>query len=79
MKKNIVKVLITIILLLAGLILLTYFRLFGIHFLGINISAEAVNVFVDSMGTYLYFTYASIVFLMVWGFWIGRAIKNKSK
>ncbi len=65
--KKLIKILITIILLIAGLILITYFRMFGIHFLGINISKEAVNVFIDSVGTYFYFTYVAIILLVVWG------------
>lgn len=77
--KKIIKIIITIVLLVAGLILLTYFRLFGIHFLCIHISSEAVNVFVDSMGTYFYFTYVAIILLVFWGFWIGRAIFKKKK
>ena len=76
--KKLFKIIITIILLVAGLILLTYFRLHGIHILGLHISAEAVNVFVDSMGTYFYFIYAAVIILIVWGLWFGRTVfKNK--
>lgn len=77
--KKAVKIIITLVFLIVGLLALTYFRIHGIHFLGLNVSAEEVNIFVDSMGTYLYSAYVAILLFCIWGFWIGKAIRKKDK
>ncbi len=82
MKKTIfliLKIITTISIILSGLILLTNWRLNGIHIFGINISAEQVNMFVDSSGSYLYLAFVAIVVLIFWGIWIGRRAISKKK
>ena len=82
MKKNIsliLKIILTISVILSGLIALTNWRLNGIHIFGLNISAEQVNMFVDSSGSYLYLAYVAIVILIIWGVWIGRRVIAKKK
>ncbi len=75
MKKFIttaIKVIIAAALMISGLIALTIWRLKGIHFFGIYITPEQVNMLVDSAGTYVYIVYVAIVLLVVCGYWIGR-------
>ncbi len=82
MKKTIffiIKIITTISIILSGLILLTNWRLNGIHVFGLNISAEQVNMFVDSSGSYLYLAFVTIVILIFWGIWIGRRAISKKK
>ena len=72
------KIIITISLILSGLVALTAWRLNGIQIFGLEISAEQVNMFVDSSGTYLYLIFVALVILIVWGIWIGkRAIRKE--
>lgn len=81
MKKYIIltiKIVITVFLIIAGLLILTEWRLYGIHLLGLYVPASQVNMFVDSAGTYLYIVFVALVILIVWGVWIGRrVIKRK--
>ncbi|MCM1196702.1 MAG: hypothetical protein NC310_06515 [Roseburia sp.] len=82
MKKSIsliLKIILTISVILSGLVALTNWRLNGIHMFGINISAEQVNMFVDSSGSYLYLAFVAIVILIIWGVWIGRRAIAKKK
>lgn len=81
MKKNIyyiLKIIITISLILSGLIALTNWRLNGIHIFGWDVSAEQVNMFVESSGSYLYLAYVATVILIIWGIWIGRKVVKKT-
>ena len=76
--RKAIKILLTIIFCIGGLLLLTYFRLNGIHIFNLNISADAVNAFVDSAGTKIYAVWISFVVLIFWGFWLGRWIAKKT-
>ncbi|MDE7264520.1 MAG: hypothetical protein K2N64_07650 [Anaeroplasmataceae bacterium] len=76
----ILKFIITISIILSGLVVMTNWRLYGIHIFGLNISAEQVNMFVDSSGSYLFLAFSAIVILIVWGVWVGkRAIANRKE
>lgn len=70
------KVVVTFVLLVAGLLFLTEWRLNGINFFGHYITPEEVNMFIDSAGTYMYITYIAVVIAIIWGFWLGKAIKK---
>ncbi len=79
--KNVIlmitKIIITVSLALSALLLLTDWRLNGIHIFGWNVSAEQVNMVVDSAGSYLYLAFVTIVILIIWGVWIGRKVVAK--
>ena len=57
----ILKVVTAIILILLGILSLTNFKLEGIDLGFIHISAEAVNVFVDTTSDYIIWVYIAIV------------------
>ena len=76
MKKTI-KIIAALILIAGGLIALTYFRIYGIHFGGLNISAEQVNMFVDSAGTKIYAVWVGFILLIFFGFWMGKILSSK--
>ncbi len=76
---KILKIVITISIVLSGLIFLTDWRLNGIHIFGWNVSAEQVNMFVDSCGSYLYLAFVAIVILIIWGVWIGKRVVKKTE
>ncbi len=75
----IIKIIITISIILSGLVVLTNWRLNGIHIFGLDISAEEVNMFVDSSGSYLFLAFSAIVILIIWGVWVGRRTIAKRK
>ncbi len=80
MKKYILmtsKIVITAFFIISGLVVLTDWRLYGIHLFGIYVPPEQVNMFVDSSGTYLYIVYITLVILIIWGVWIGRRVIKK--
>ncbi len=76
--KKAIKIILIILFSLGGLVLLTYFRLYGIHFFNIHVSAEIVNAFVDSAGTKIYAVWLSFVILVFSGFQLGRWILKKT-
>lgn len=75
----VIKIIITISIILSGLVVLTNWRLKGIHIFGLNISAEEVNMFVDSSGSYLFLAFSAIVILIIQGVWVGRRAIAKRK
>lgn len=74
-----IKIIIAISIILSGLVIMTKWRLYGIHIFGLNISAEEVNMFVDSSGSYIFLTFSAIVILIVFGVWIGKKAIAKKK
>lgn len=75
MKKTILftlKIIATINLIFLGLITLTNLKLSGFNIFGWSVSAETVNMFVDTVGDYLFWVYVVFVIFIVWKKWIGR-------
>ncbi len=82
MKKTIffiIKIITTISIILSGLVVLTNWRLNGIHMFGLDISAEQVNMFVDTSGSYIFLAFSAIVILIVFGVWVGKRVIAKKK
>lgn len=70
----IIKIIITLSTILSGLVIMTKWRLYGIHIFGLNVPAEEVNMFVDSSGSYIFLAFSAIVILIVWGVWVGKKV-----
>lgn len=61
----ILKVVMAIFLIIIGLLALTNFKLSGITIGSLHISAEAVNVFVDTTSDYLIWIYVALVIFLL--------------
>ena len=46
---------------------------------GLDISAEQVNMFVDTSGSYIFLAFSAIVILIVFGVWVGKIVISKKK
>lgn len=68
----IIKVILTIIALFGGLLVLTNVKLKGFSIGSWEVSAEAVQMFVDTAGSYFFWIYAVVVIFLIWRKWIKR-------
>lgn len=68
----IVKILLTIIAVFGGLLTLTSIRLKGFNIGPWQVSAEAVNMFVDTAGDYTFWIYVVLVIFVIWRKWVKR-------
>ena len=69
----ILKVITALFLILFGLIALTNLKLSGITIGAFSISSEAVNVFVDTAGDYIFWIYVALVVFLIFR----KKIKDK--
>ncbi len=67
-----VKVLATIALILLGLITLTNIKLNGFNIGDWKVTAEEVNMFVDTVGDYLFWLYVVFIIFIIWKKWIRK-------
>lgn len=68
----VIKVFLTIVALLGGLLALTNIKLQGFNIAGWQVSAEAVNMFVNTAGDYLFWIYVMVVIFIIWRKWIKK-------
>ena len=68
----IIKILLTAAALFGGLLALTNIKLNGFSIGSWEVSAEAVQMFVDTAGSYFFWIYAVIVIFLIWRKWVKR-------
>lgn len=61
-----IKVLFTVSLLFFGLLALTNYKLEGFTIGSINVTAEQVQMFVDTAGDYFLWVYVAVVIFIIW-------------
>lgn len=61
-----IKVLFTVSLLFFGLLALTNYKLEGFTIGSINVTAEQVQMFVDTAGDYFFWVYVAVVIFIIW-------------
>lgn len=66
----ILKILLTIVALMGGLLALTNVKLSGFNIGSWKVSAEAVQMLVATAGDYLYWIYVVVVIFIIWRKWI---------
>lgn len=69
MKKGLfitIKVIMTIVLILIGLLSLTNIKLSGFNIGSWQVSAEQVRMFVTTAGDYLFWVYVVLVVFIIW-------------
>ncbi len=68
----IIKVFLTIVALVGGLLALTNIKLSGFNIGAWSVSAEEVQMFVSTAGDYLFWIYVVIVIFVIWRKWLRK-------
>ena len=68
----IIKSILTVAALFGGLLALTNIKLKGFSIGSWEVSAEAVQMFVETSGSYFFWVYAVIVIFLIWRKWVNR-------